>query len=93
MGGEKRMNYWKKGSLTFILDDGITYRKWSSKSEEHPDEFLFRILREKNGSHGQWLEYLIYDLEKANLIKREPDISKFIKAIGKIQTRSRENFE
>jgi hypothetical protein len=81
---------WKKGSLIFILDDGLTYRKWSSKKNEFPNDFIFRILREKNGGHGQWLEYLIRDLEEANLVEREPDVSKFIKAINKIQTRSRE---
>jgi hypothetical protein len=81
---------WPKGSLTFILDDGLTYRKWISKKDELPSDFIFRILREKNGGHGQWLEYLIDELVRANLVKKEPDISKFVKAIDKIQTRSRE---
>jgi len=60
---------WDYGSLILLLNSTGETRKWVSKKNETPSGFLARILQEKQGANGQWLEYLIDELEEKKLLK------------------------
>lgn len=64
-------NIWHYGSLILLLNHVGETRKWVSKKNEPPSMFLARILNEKQWSNGQWLEYLIDELDLVNRAKME----------------------